>query len=57
MVTESKKLTGTDGGHGNDYTLVGGHTIEKVENHCSTIKTFFAIKIRKNFFFRPKTAR
>ena len=28
--TETKKLTGTEGGHGNYYTLVGDHRREKV---------------------------
>ena len=37
MIIKSKMLTGTDGGHGNYYTLVGGHRIEKVGNHWSKV--------------------
>ena len=36
MVITSEKLTGTDGGHGNYFTLVEGHRLQNVGNHCST---------------------
>ena len=25
------------GGHGNYYTLIGGHRLEKVGNHCARV--------------------
>ena len=33
MVIKFEKLVGSDGGHGNHYTLVREHRIEKAGNH------------------------